>query len=105
MQDAANTTPAMLRRAADLGREAGLRFVYAGNLPGRVGELEDTCCHACGEPLIARYGYLIRDYRLTRAGTCPACATPVPGRWTAAFEGQHSAFPFVPNDRTRLTVL
>ena len=37
MTDPANTTPAMLQRAAAIGREAGLRYVYAGNLPGRVG--------------------------------------------------------------------
>jgi pyruvate formate lyase activating enzyme len=105
MLDTANTTPAMLKRAADIGREAGLRFVYAGNLPGRVGGLEHTACHACGERLITRYGYLIQDYRLTGGGTCPGCGTPVPGRWSEEFEGQIAAFPYVPHDRTRLRVL
>ena len=38
MMDPANTTAAMLLRAAEIGREAGLRFVYAGNIPGRVGQ-------------------------------------------------------------------
>jgi pyruvate formate lyase activating enzyme len=95
MLDAANTTAGMLRRAADIGRAAGLRFIYAGNLPGRVGSLEDTCCHACGERLIARHGYLIKEYRVNSDGTCPACATPVPGRWSHAFEGQRTAFPYV----------
>ena len=104
MTDAANTTPAMLQRAAAVGRDAGLRHVYAGNLPGRVGSLEHTACHACGEQLITRYGYLIRDYRLTKTGSCPACSTPVPGRWAPAFQGQVAAFPFVPPDRTRLRV-
>ena len=32
----------MLQRAAEIGREAGLRYIYAGNLPGRVGDLEHT---------------------------------------------------------------
>src|SRR6185436_7514172 len=64
MVDPANTTPAMLQRAAQIGRAAGLRYVYAGNLPGRVGDLEHTCCHQCGERLIARYGYLIQDYKV-----------------------------------------
>ena len=96
MLDAVNTTPAMLQRAAGIGRAAGLRFVYAGNLPGRVGGLEDTCCHACGERLVARYGYLIKDYRVSGRGTCPACDTPVPGRWSQAFEGQRTAFPLRP---------
>ena len=97
MLDAANTTPAMLRRAAGIGRAAGLRFVYAGNLPGRVGGLEDTCCHACDERLIARRGYLIKEYRVTSGGACPACATPVPGRWRPTFEGQRTAFPLRPD--------
>jgi pyruvate formate lyase activating enzyme len=105
MTDAANTTPAMLLHAARIGRDAGLRYVYAGNQPGRVGELEHTHCHACGARLIARYGYLIQEYRLTRTGACPDCATPVPGRWSAAFDGQRAAHPFLPHDRTRLSVL
>ena len=42
MTDPANTTAAMLVRAARIGREAGLRYVYAGNIPGRVGDLEHT---------------------------------------------------------------
>jgi pyruvate formate lyase activating enzyme len=105
MQDPENTTPAMLLRAAQIGREAGLRYVYAGNLPGRVGDLEHTRCHTCGERLIARYGYLIQEYNLTPDGSCPRCATSLPGRWSAGFEGQRTAFPFLPHDRTRLSVL
>src|SRR5439155_15469838 len=61
MMDPENTTPEMLMRAAEIGREAGLRYVYAGNLPGRVGGLEDTNCASCGERLVSRYGYHIRD--------------------------------------------
>ena len=49
MTDPANTTPAMLLRAARIGQEAGLRYVYAGNQPGRVGDYEHTNCHACGD--------------------------------------------------------
>jgi pyruvate formate lyase activating enzyme len=105
MTDASNTTPAMLTRAARIGREAGLRFVYAGNLPGRVGELEHTWCHGCGDRLVARYGYLIQEYRVATDGTCPSCSAAVPGRWGAGFDGQRTAFPFMPHDRTRLSVL
>lgn len=105
MSDPANTTPAMLERAAQFGREAGLRYVYAGNLPGRVGGLEHTCCHVCGERLIARHGYLIQDYNLTPDGGCPRCAAPLPGRWGTGFGGQRTAFPFAPADRTRLRVI
>jgi pyruvate formate lyase activating enzyme len=105
MTDPANTTAAMLLRAAGIAREAGLRYVYAGNMPGRVGDLEHTSCHQCGEPLITRYGYFIQDYRLTPQGACPRCQTQVPGRWSPKFEGQPTAFPFLPHDRTRLTVV
>ncbi len=78
------TTAAMLQRAARIGSEAGLAFVYAGNIPGSVGSLEDTRCPACHDTLIERRGYLVRRYRLTPDGACPGCATPIPGRWDAA---------------------
>jgi pyruvate formate lyase activating enzyme len=77
-----NTTADMLLGAAAIGRAAGLRYVYAGNLPGRVGDLEDTRCAACGDLLISRVGYQVVDYRLTAGGRCPACDAPVPGRWS-----------------------
>ena len=93
-----NTTAAMLLDAAAIGRASGLRHVYAGNLPGRVGDLEDTRCAACGDVLIARAGYHVRSYRLTPDGRCPSCAAAVPGRWNAGFEGQVASRPF----RTRI---
>jgi pyruvate formate lyase activating enzyme len=100
-----NTTPAMLLRAATIARRSGLRYVYAGNQPGRVGELEHTDCASCGERLIGRYGYFIQEYRLTPDSACPRCHAKVPGLWSQAFEGQRTAFPFLPHDRTRLSVI
>jgi len=105
MHDPANTTSAMLQRAAQFGHDAGLRYVYAGNLPGCVGGLEHTHCHGCGARLIARHGYLIQQYHLTMDGGCPRCAMLLPGRWSAGYEGQRTAFPFAPADRTRLRVI
>jgi pyruvate formate lyase activating enzyme len=105
MTDRPDTTPDLLRRAARIGRQAGLRYTYAGNAPGRVGNLEHTHCHECGERVIARAGYVIQEYRLTKGGACPGCATPIPGRWSARFEGQRTASPFLPHDRTRLSVI
>jgi pyruvate formate lyase activating enzyme len=96
MNDPANTTPEMLMRAADIGRAAGLAYIYAGNLPGRVGDLEDTRCHNCSATLIERFGYEIRSYRVTANGTCPDCGTSIPGRWGAGFEGQITDRPFWP---------
>ena len=101
MTDVGDTTASMLLRAAQIGREAGLRFVYAGTLPGRVGDLEHTDCPACGTRLVTRYGYLVQKYTLNAAGACPTCATPLPGRWDKAFGGQITAFP----TRARLRVI
>jgi len=84
MQETADTPPATLLRAADIGRRAGLRYVYGGNLPGWVDDLEDTKCHGCGECLVRRGGYRILEMRLTEAGTCPSCRTEIPGRWASA---------------------
>jgi pyruvate formate lyase activating enzyme len=66
MQENANTTAEQLVRACETGRAAGLRFVYAGNLPGRVGRYENTYCPACDELLIERYGYIIKRMKVTR---------------------------------------
>jgi pyruvate formate lyase activating enzyme len=104
MQEPAATTPAMLRRAAALGRRAGLRHVYAGNLPGLVGDLEDTRCATCDRVLVGRYGYHVREYHLTDDGHCSGCGAAVPGRWDRGFSGQIATHPFVPHDRARLRV-
>jgi pyruvate formate lyase activating enzyme len=82
MQDKANTTAEQLMRACEIGREAGLRYVYAGNLPGRVGRWENTYCPSCDELLVERYGYLIKQMRVTSEGKCPACAHSIPGIWS-----------------------
>ena len=81
MQENANTTAEQLVRACEAGRAAGLRFVYAGNLAGRVGRYENTYCPACDELLIERYGYIIKRMKVTPDGQCPACAEAIPGVW------------------------
>jgi pyruvate formate lyase activating enzyme len=96
MNDPENTTAEMLLAAAGIGRASGLQHVYAGNLPGRVGDLEDTRCARCLVTLIARRGYQIRSYRVTPTGGCPSCGTAAPGRWSARFDGQIISRPFVP---------
>ena len=81
MTDPDNTDAKTLLRAAEIGREAGLRYVYAGNLPGQVGEYEDTFCMECSHRLIRRSGYVIKEYHITGDGTCPKCNTKIPGLW------------------------
>ncbi|HEV2388079.1 MAG TPA: AmmeMemoRadiSam system radical SAM enzyme [Candidatus Acidoferrales bacterium] len=97
MTSPGDTPPETLVRAAAIGRRAGLRFVYAGNLPGMTGGLESTRCPQCSALLVERYGYLILGYHLTADGRCPSCAAAIPGRWAARFDGQISARPFFPS--------
>jgi len=81
MRDPDNTEARALIHAAEIGKSEGLRYVYAGNMAGRVGPYEHTHCPNCGEALIKRYGYVILSYQLTPEGTCPHCGTSIAGLW------------------------
>lgn len=76
-----NTPVATLVRAAEIGASAGLRFVYAGNMPGAVGPWEHTVCPGCGTLLVERLGFRVLANRV-RDGACPTCATRIPGVWS-----------------------
>ncbi|HXQ23639.1 MAG TPA: AmmeMemoRadiSam system radical SAM enzyme [Candidatus Acidoferrales bacterium] len=80
MTDHDLTTAETLLRAAAYGREAGLRYVYAGNLPGHVGGYENTYCPHCRAAVVERNGYRIRAVHLSD-GHCAACGAVVAGRW------------------------
>jgi pyruvate formate lyase activating enzyme len=80
-----NTPAQTLIRAARIGRSAGLRFVYAGNLPGETEQLENTCCPRCGTAVIERFGFRVLRNRLAPDGTCPDCGTAIPGIWQTEF--------------------
>jgi pyruvate formate lyase activating enzyme len=81
MQDVPDAEDDLLLRAVEIGAASGLRYVYAGNHPGRVGRWEDTRCHSCGETLIRRVGFRVLENRLGSSGICPSCATQIPGVW------------------------
>lgn len=81
MTEPDNTNSKTLVRAAEIGREAGLRYVYAGNLPKNVGEYESTYCPRCNYPLVKRSGYVIQNYAITSTGECPNCAERIAGLW------------------------
>jgi pyruvate formate lyase activating enzyme len=75
------TPAATLLRAAAIGRRAGLRYVYAGNLPGAVEDGENTHCPGCGTELVRRHGFEVLENRVGADGRCPHCATAIAGRW------------------------
>ena len=105
MTDPENTSAETLMRAAEIGKRAGLRYVYAGNLPGMVGDWENTRCPKCKQLLIERHGYLITGYFLTPQGCCPSCGASIPGRWDPAFRRQITDRPFVPGMRPQSDLL
>lgn len=73
------TSPAALTRARRIALDAGLRYVYTGNVHDVAGDT--TSCPGCGAALIVRDWYRLLDYRLTPAGRCPDCGLAIPGRW------------------------
>jgi pyruvate formate lyase activating enzyme len=77
MQDRPATPADRMKRALEIGAEAGLKHIYAGNihLEGR----ENTYCSACNELLIRRFGYQQPDIYLKEKGKCPKCGTPLYG--------------------------
>lgn len=70
------TPAATLRRARQIGLDAGLRYVYEGNIPGEGGE--NTYCYGCGAPLIERYGFFVRHNRIAN-DRCPECGVRIDG--------------------------
>jgi len=66
-----------LRAARQAALDAGLRFVYIGNIRQ---EGENTYCPSCGKLLIERIGYLVKQNRIEK-GRCPFCAEAIAGRW------------------------
>ncbi len=80
MTENANTSASTLLRAYEIGRRAGLQYVYPGNIPGAVGDLESTHCPKCSAVVIGRRGFRVTSHRLVN-GKCPSCATPIPGVW------------------------
>ncbi len=78
MLDRPRTPPATLLQAREIGLQAGLRYVYTGNIPGEGGE--NTYCYQCGEMLIRRLGYSIRAFKI-EDGKCPQCRAAIDGVW------------------------
>jgi pyruvate formate lyase activating enzyme len=89
MTDRSRTTAQALQTAAEIGQEAGLRYVYAGNLPGRVGSLENTYCPRCQKELITRRGFTVGSMKVTNDSTCPNCQQTIAGYFASNSFLQH----------------
>jgi pyruvate formate lyase activating enzyme len=74
MEDLESTPMETLNRAYDIGKSAGLRYVYLAN----VGKGNNTFCYHCRRLLIERSGYSIKTYRV-KEGQCPDCKSPIDG--------------------------
>ena len=71
-----STSPGIIYRAVDIGKEVGLHHVYSGNL--RSDSTSATICHACGAHLIQRSGFFVLENLMVQ-GKCPSCDAPVAG--------------------------
>ena len=76
LPDLPPTPIATLRKARQIGLDAGLRYVYEGNVPGEDGE--NTYCHKCKQPIIQRYGDNIQENKIKNS-KCEYCGTKVDG--------------------------
>ncbi len=76
MTDRPITPVETLREARRIGIDAGLKYVYEGNVPGSRGE--NTCCPACGRILIGRFGYATSEYHVS-GGRCGYCGEKIAG--------------------------
>jgi pyruvate formate lyase activating enzyme len=77
--DAPATPPATLTRARKIAMDAGLRYVFTGNVHDRGGDA--TYCPGCGKPVIERDWYEILNYSLDETGHCKHCGTAIAGRF------------------------
>ncbi|MBI2998077.1 MAG: hypothetical protein HYY46_06420 [Deltaproteobacteria bacterium] len=83
MLEAEATDEAKLERAWRIGKEAGLRYVYCGNLP--VNLHGSTHCYQCGRPVIERVGFAVKRNWLKEV-CCPRCQAMIDGVWKSRYE-------------------
>ncbi len=77
MHDKQATPEATMELAFAAGKDAGLKYIYMGNVPGAGGE--DTLCWKCGECLIERTGFYVKKNLLTGKNSCPKCNSKIDG--------------------------
>ncbi len=92
MADPPRTPATTLIKAHDIGRAAGLKFVYTGNLPKVLGDRENTYCPDCKALLVRRQGFTIRENNM-RGSRCGKCNAVIPGVWEEAAPSSSSSYP------------
>jgi len=80
MTSTPSTPLATLEMACERGKEAGLKYIYCGNVPGQADER--TYCCSCGAVIVDRIGFSVSDCRITD-GRCPKCGEEIEGLWSA----------------------
>jgi pyruvate formate lyase activating enzyme len=83
MTETPATPPSTLKQARRIAMEAGIRYVYTGNIHDPAGQ--STYCHSCGATLIGRDWYELTAWKLSADGRCVQCGTPCAG----VFDGAH----------------
>jgi len=78
MQDVPQTPLESINNAYKIGKEAGLKYIYAGNIPHE--NSENTYCPKCKELLIERYGFTVTKNNI-KDGKCPECKEKIIGVW------------------------
>ncbi len=78
--DRGPTPPETLIRAREIGRLAGIRHIYCGNVPAAYSEYETTTCASCGKALVRRSGFMVAENRI-EGGRCGFCKAKVSGVW------------------------
>jgi pyruvate formate lyase activating enzyme len=76
MDAAPPTSSSTMKAHCDIGREAGLRYVYVANFPGH--ERENSYCPNCGKIVIARFGYGVDAWNLDDQNKCKDCGCQIP---------------------------
>jgi pyruvate formate lyase activating enzyme len=86
MMDLPRTPVGVLERHHRVGKEAGLNYVYIGNVPGHPAE--STYCPGCGRVLVKRYGYQVLEYNLDGGNRCRFCgqSTPIVGPLSGSYK-------------------
>lgn len=75
MDDLEDTPLPVLKRAYEIGKEEGLRYVYLGNVWENG---NNTYCYQCGAPLVERSGFSVKEFRI-RNSRCPSCDSMIDG--------------------------